>query len=441
MNNITNSNDNKHLSLSDRITIEQLLNESKTFTDIADAVKKSSTAISMEVRKHKFEKKRNNGLRTNDCIYRKGCTIRNLCPDKKCDCLCTSQLRCLCTKHCEHYEPIVCDKLKKPPYVCNGCVERKFCHKPKQIYAAATANDGYQHTLRESRRGINISKDEFNQLDMLVSPLIKKGQSPSHIFSNHKYEIPCSERTLYRYLSGHMLSASLMDLQRQVRYKPRKNKNESNKKSDKECQYRKTRTYTDFINFTNEFPDHYVVEMDTVHGCEGSKKVLLTMFFRNCSLMLAFLMPNNSQESVISVFRFLQKNIETDSYKKLFSILLTDNGPEFKKPNFLEFEAENGEQVSHVFYCDPCNSNQKSRLERNHELIRYVVPKGKSFDSFEQSDITKLINHINSLSRESLNGRSPFEIAQVFLDKSLFQILDLQYIHPDNVHLKPGLLK
>ena len=56
---------------------------------------------------------------------------------------------------------------------------------------------------------------------------------------------------------------------------------------DKKCHI--GRTYDDFEAFMKEHPDFNVVEMDSVEGSRDSTKVLLTLFFRNCSLMLAYL--------------------------------------------------------------------------------------------------------------------------------------------------------
>ena len=51
------------------------------------------------------------------------------------------------------------------------------------------------------------------------------------------------------------------------------------------------------------------------------------------------------------------------------------------------------------------------------------------------------MNHINSEKRDSLNGHSPYELSQILLDKELHQCLSLRPIHPDDVNLKPELLK
>ena len=55
-----------------------------------------------------------------------------------------------------------------------------------------------------------------------------------------------------------------------------------------------------------------------------------------------------------------------------------------------------------VFYCDPMNSNQKSHCERNHEFIRYVIPKGEAKDEYTEEEIERLMNHIGSYPRKKM---------------------------------------
>ena len=86
-------------------------------------------------------------------------------------------------------------------------------------------------------------------------------------------------------------------------------------------------------------------------------------------------------------------------------------------------------------------SYQKPYIEKNHEYIRYILPKGKSFKKLTQEDVTLVINHINSTARASLNGCTPYKLAQLLLDESLLERLTLQEIPADEVHLKPTLLK
>lgn len=80
-------------------------------------------------------------------------------------------------------------------------------------------------------------------------------------------------------------------------------------------------------------------------------------------------------------------------------------------------------------------------IEKNHQYIREVIPKGKSLDLYNQKDATLLMNHINSEARDSLNGCTPFKLSQMLLNSKLHSLLKLVEIAPDQVTLKPTLLK
>ncbi|MEG1311712.1 MAG: hypothetical protein RSD47_06865 [Romboutsia sp.] len=106
----------------------------------------------------------------------------------------------------------------------------------------------------------------------------------------------------------------------------------------------------------------------------------------------------------------------------------------------MELDAEGNERTK-ILYCNPMASYQKPHVEKNHEYIRYIIPKGKSFDNRTKKDITLIINHINSTARASLNGNTPFKLAQMLLDSSLLDKLSLKHIAGYDVHLKPALFK
>lgn len=67
------------------------------------------------------------------------------------------------------------------------------------IYLATYAQNCYEDTLISSREGIDLSPDELQSLDEIVSPLLLKGQSVDHIYQNHSDEIPCSRSTLIQF--------------------------------------------------------------------------------------------------------------------------------------------------------------------------------------------------------------------------------------------------
>lgn len=40
--------------------------------------------------------------------------------------------------------------------------------------------------------------------------------------------------------------------------------------------------------------------------------------------------------------------------------------------------------------------DQKGSCDVNHEMIRRILPKGKTFDNLTQEDVNKIMSHINS---------------------------------------------
>ena len=425
----------KHMSYYDRETIEDGLTQGLSFREISEIINKDASTVSKEVRKHRTFKFTNRFGAGTNCAKVSSCTKRHLCPGRNCDIYCSCCTRIRCDRRCADYEATGCMKLKKPPYVCNGCERKQFCREDKYYYRAKIADDSYCSVLRDSRNGIDITPEDLNSICTLVTPLIKNGQPIAHIFANHSDEIPCSRRTLYSYIDRGLLGAKNIDLPRKVRYKPRKARNPVQRA---EPDYARKRTYTDFKKHLDEHPGTNVIEMDTVEGIKGGK-VLLTMLFRNSSLMVIFLLNSKSQEEVLRVFDWLYSELGSDVFEKTFPVILPDRGTEFQCPTLLEYSSD-GKRRTRIFYCDPQCSWQKGSLEKNHEFIRYVIPKGNSFDFFTQNDMTLLANHINSLSRDGLNGQSPFDIAQLLQNSRLLRKCGLKKIPPDSVCLRKKLL-
>jgi IS30 family transposase len=127
-------------------------------------------------------------------------------------------------------------------------------------------------------------------------------------------------------------------------------------------------------------------------------------------------------------------------FRELFPVILTDNGSEFSNPHAIEFDNDDNRRT-YVFYCDPSCPYQKGPVENNHELIRRVIPKGHSFDNFEQEDITLMMNHINSYGRRKLNDRSPYLMFSFLHGIDALEKLGVELIPANDIILKPTLLK
>lgn len=427
-----------HLTLSDRTYVEQELVQGSTFRSIAATLNKDPSTISKEIRLHCHTSSYSTP-KCKDCKFYDSCKMSELCKKSNCQKHCWSCNYNRYATQCERFNPFNCPKLSKPPYVCNGCAKRQTCHECKKYYHALKAQKEYEATISKSRKGINMTPDELKELNDLISPLILKGQPLSHIFAVHANEIPVCRRTLYNYLDQRIFQARNIDLPRRVRYKKRKKATTPRVKNIQQV-YRNKRTYKDFERFLEAHPDVDVVEMDTVKGGRSSCKCLLTLLFRNCNFMLIILLPRCTQECVIKAINDLTDTITLRLFRKYFPVILTDNGSEFKNPYDIE-KTEDGKHRTYVFYCDPYVSNQKGKLEKNHEFIRYVIPKGRSMHRYTQDDINLMASHINSTARDSLNGASPFDLADLLIDKRIPILTGLYKVSPDSVMLKPALIE
>ena len=229
-----------------------------------------------------------------------------------------------------------------------------------------------------------------------------------------------------------LFTARNVDLKRKVRFRPRK----CHKTQITDRIVFIDRLYSDFcrLNLSS------YVEMDTVHSSRDSKKTLLTLFFKQEKLFLAFLMNRCTKGAVRLVFDRLEKRMGTYEFATIFEYILTDRGSEFGDPVALE-TGISGIQRSSIYYCDPMQSGQKGGIERAHTMLRMILPKGTCFEFLTQWDVNLIVNHINSTPRESLGGRTSYEIALETLDEEILKAFQLRPIEPDQVNLTPKLIR
>ena len=425
----------KHLTIEDRIYIQNELDKGTSFKDIARFLCKDPTTISKEVKARRASDWFHKGTflnAKNFCTKRFRCKKTNACNKiLLCGVKCAS---CpTCNQTCPDFQKERCSKLDRAPYVCNGC-SKKINHctiAHKYIYNARFADRKYRECLKDSRSGIAMTRQELHKKDKIITPLIDQGQSPYQIVANHP-ELNLSVRSVYNYLDMGLLTARNVDLKRKVKFKPRK----VHKSQISDRRVFNGRTYADFQQLHLES----FVEMDTVHSAVGSSKTLLTFFFTREKLFLAFLMNRNTEESVRLVLDRLEKRFGTFDFLTLFEYILTDRGAEFGDPDSLE-TGVTGIQRTNIYYCDPMRSGQKGGIEQAHTMLRMILPKRTTFEFLTQWDVNLITSHINSTPRESLNGRTPYDVALEAFGTDALKAFQLRRIDPDKVILTPKLIR
>ena len=422
-----NTQMNKHLSIDDRRAIENLLNCNCNFTKISNIIKKHRTTISREVYNHRIMKEpRTFNRGYSECIYHDKCSKKN---------------GKICFRKCNNYKEELCPTVSKAPFVCNGCSKLTNCKKRRFFYDYALAQNDYNELLTESRNSIHLTKSQVYDINTYIKPLVvDNDQSINQVFINHHEILSMSKSTFYRYIDGGLIDIKNIDLRRKVSLKF---KEEKDKRVKRDPEIKNGRTYKDFSKYISKNPEASIVEMDTVIGTSGGKggKCFLTLLFRKSKLMLIYLLPYKKSEFVTEAILKLRQLIGNDIFKDLFEVILTDNGSEFFDPMSIEFNLDTGEKISNVFYCDSNCSWQKGTLERNHEYIRYVLPKGTSFAGLSQDDCDKLSSHINNVPRESLNKKTPYEVFCFLNDSKILNKLNITKIPPDKVNLTKNLFK
>ena len=425
----------KHLTIEDRIYIQNELDKGTSFKDIARFLCKDPTTISKEVKARRASDWFHKGTflnAKNFCTKRFRCKKTNACNKiLLCGVKCAS---CpTCNQTCPDFQKERCSKLDRAPYVCNGC-SKKINHctiAHKYTYNARFADRKYRECLKDSRSGIAMTRQELHKKDKIITPLIAQGQSPYQIVANHP-ELNLSVRSVYNYLDMGLLTAGNVDLKRKVKFKPRK----VHKSQISDRRVFNGRTYADFQQLHLES----FVEMDTVHSAVGSSKTLLTFFFTREKLFLAFLMNRNTEGSVRLVLDRLEKRFGTFDFLTLFEYILTDRGAEFGDPDSLE-TGVTGIQRTNIYYCDPMRSGQKGSIEQAHTMLRMILPKRTTFEFLTQWDVNLITSHINSTPRESLNGRTPYDVALEAFGEDVLKAFQLRRIDPDKVILTPKLIR
>lgn len=392
----------KQLNKEQRNTIEHLINKGKSFTYIGNAIKADRTTVAKEIKRNRIIRSSYFSIYSETGIKR---AIDN------------------------------CEKLSKPPYCCNNCKSKNYCSKYHLYYNASAAQKHYEETLSESRKGVDITNDEIETINKNIVPLVKqKKQSVNQIYINHPDILYFSKTTFYKYVNEGVILLSNIDLPRKVKYKKRKNKtNKTNKRDDSLLI---GRTYEDYIIRIETEKKLNIWQLDTVIGLISDSKCLMTFLFVETNFMIIRLLDKKEIKNVDSEFTNIKNDLGYELYMKYINIVLTDNGTEFYDPIHIEYNLDTGEKLCSLYYCHPNSPEEKPELEKNHEYIRYVLPKKTSFENLTKGDIKRLEDNINNIPRDIFGGKTPYELTKEKFPE-LIEKLNSKYISPDDVTLNP----
>ena len=407
---------NVHFTLETRKLIEERLNESKTITEISNELQRDRSNIGKEIMKHRIATFPSTFNYDHPCLKHVNCSMKTY----------------ECYKTCKNIEIKLCENLISSPHVCNGCQKKKYCRHVRYYYNAVEANNEYVNSWKKDRSKLRYTPLELDILNNDFKVLVLNCKSIYHaliVINKRGFNFKIS--TIYKQIERGQLALKKSDLPRCRKTKQKEVRDKSYKRDID------GHTYEDYNSYKEENPNAVETQMDTVEGIkENDAPVFFTIEIVDIKFILIFKLTSQNAKEVSNKLKLLKQILGNEIIEKIFEILLTDNGKEFIRLDDLKEILPN----ANIFYCHPYSSYEKGNIENNHELIRRVIPKGISLKCYTQKDLDLLCSHINSLYRESLDGKCPFDLVENYISKNVLDKLNLKRIDDDKVVLVPKLL-
>ena len=376
------------LSIDDRMTIQACIHDHRSITQIATRLGVHKSTVSREIRRHQ--------------VVKNGFPIQ----------------------HCAHF-----DKMG----LCNACPYRGTCTKERHYYNFVDAHTMAMALSQSVHSKSNLVLSQIRLIDSIVSEGVRLGQSLHHIYvSNPVLAKLCVERTIRRLCYRGELSVKPHELRRYVVYK------HTYQKTPQESQLRDIRVligrmYKDYLDFVEKHPRMSVSQFDSVIGQITDAKAILTIHFPATNFQFGLLIEKGNPSSVRARLKLLFHHLGEPLVQKIFAICLCDNGTEFSF--FPDIENFAGSLSIHTFFTTPYRSTDKPHCERNHELIRYVFPKGKSLNNLTQDLVNEVFSNINSYVRKGKGDKTPYDLMKRRFGQSFLDIIGIRRIPNKKVKL------
>lgn len=416
-----------HLTLEERKIIQVGIENGSTKTSIANTLGKDNSTIGKEIALHRTLKSK--------CSLPLECNAYKHC-----------KLGRNCTVDCAKYSPFKCSRRDRSPGACNGCSNYPRCRFDKYWYDAGVADNEYKRDLVDSRQGVDLTTSEAKAIAEVVGPLLGQGISPYSIIRTHP-ELGICEKTLYNYIESGILKAFGVDafsLRRQLSRKLPKNKAVQYKKRE-DRSFLKGRTFKEYKDYLREHPNAAVLQMDTVYNDVSNGPFIQTFKFTNIPFFFALYHQTKTAADMVSGINTLESILGDELFNRYAEVILTDRGTEFSAADDMELRSD-GTRRTRVFYCDPMQSGQKGSLENNHIELRYVLPKESDLFALGltgQQPLDLICNHLNSVAKESLHGKSHFDCLSFFAPDLFMRFAEygLAVVPCDEILLKPNLIR
>ena len=424
-----------HFNLTKRQTLENLLNQGCLASSIGQTLMMDPTSISREIKHYRILIKSSDKLSIcSSCLHHNSCSLHFRCGRRVCNHLCDG---CKFLKTCDAYQPYPCCHLNRYPYVCNSCSREHYCELERFIYHAELADKAAHTSLVSSRVGFNLTQDQYDILNhQMFEALVNKRQSVHHFVKSMNAANFPSEKTVYRYIDSGYFSTRNHHLPKKVTLKPRFKPVSSYQYPENKAIVRTGHLLKDWLVFQRKHAIIDYWEMDFLGKPHASSKEVLVLTIPVISFTLLYLLEDSSAAKVQALFDTIQQNLGTPLFKRVFAAILTDRDCKFNDFLSVEFGVD-GENRTHLFYCNPGASNEKPHVENYNSQLRWPIPKKAILNDRVQDDLDFLASNMNARMLSSIDDTTPYDLFCQIYGKETLDKLHITFIAPKEVTLKP----
>ena len=369
----------KHLNFENRKVIRSGISNHRFLFEISDQTQIDPTAISREVKRNRI--KIRNGSKT-----------------------------------------VECPKVTRWPHVCDNCSKRyQSCGFNKYKYDPKIAQEKANFNLVHTRRGIDMTEEEFRVLDNIIKEGVDSNDSIYEICIKNKDKINISIPTVYKYIAKGFLQTKRNNLPYAGTYKKRKHKKKYDYNQSKID--RTNHTYLDYLSILINNPGIITWQLDFLGSITTDNNTILSLIQPDMQFPLIELMTNPKAIDVTKFFDKIEYNIGFDNFKRLFPVILTDRDPRFTDIDGITTSKITGTERCKLFFCDPYVSSQKPNVENLNKRLRRYFPKRKSIDDLTKKDVKKVCESLHIKPVKILDHYTPKDAFAKIFSEELYNLL------------------
>lgn len=292
---------------------------------------------------------------------------------------------------------------------------------PRQRYLASFGQGTYEKNKKRSHYKTKLQKGSEELQELIL--LLNSGADPLTALclyeQKHNKKFPLCEKSIYNYFHKGLLKLKRGSIN------PRK-KVQKPKKQAKMIQKGDNISNRPLQANTREEFGHW--EGDLIVGVRKNKSNLLTLIERKTRIYLSFKVENKEMKTIIRLLDQLELKIGIDNFKEIFKSITFDNGMEFRDFKSMETSITKNTTRTKIYYANPYHSWERGSNEHGNKMMRKFFPKGTNFNKISEKKIIDSTNKINFSNRNLFNKLSAAETLKKLNDTyySIIELLGLK---------------